>query len=182
MRVIFMPRELFSDVMLDHPWVAKYRLPMVTSYHPAFHYFVTLADVYNHAAEDMPNLWNVETPTEEEASIVGSYLEFKIADQGFYEHYLKEVRSRVLDVDPGYNTISLIKRLNGGWGYVRMSYRDSIVYPYYNSDTKYDNLVDLLDFIESYSGSEIREAWLDWKKTHNISNGTHRFSADEVAK
>lgn len=166
-----MPRELFHDVMLDHPWVAKHRIPMLSSYHPSFHYFVTLAD-YCPEHEGMTNLWDVETPTEEEAAIVGSYLEFKIADQGFREHYLKEVRSRTLDVDSGYNTISLIKRIRGGWGFVRMSYRDSIVYPYYNSDTKYDNLVDLLDFIESYSGNEIREAWLDWKTTHNISNET----------
>jgi hypothetical protein len=165
-----MPREMFSDVMLDHPWVAKYRIPMLTSYHPDHYYFVTLADVYNHATEDMPNHWGVETPTEEEAAIVGSYLEFKIADQGFRERYLKEVRSRILDVDPGFNTISLAKRNRGlGWGYVRMSYRDSILYPYYNADTKYYNLVDLLDFIESYSSSKPRDAWVNWKTAHNIT-------------
>lgn len=175
-----MPRELFHDVMLDHPWVAKYRLPMLSSYHPSYHFFVTLAD-YCPEHEDMTNLWDVETPTEEEAAIVGSYLEFKIADQGFREHYLKEVRSRVLDLDSGYNTISLVKRIRGGWGYVRMSYRDKIPYPYYNSDTKYDNLVDLLDFIETYSGSQVREAWTDWKTAHDISNGTPE-SVNEVTE
>ena len=165
-----MPREMFSDVMLDHPWVTKYRLPMLTSYHPDYNYFVTLADVYNHAHEDMPNHWDVATPTEDEAAIVGSYLEFKIADQGFREHYLKEVRSRVLDVDSGFNTVSLVKRTRGlGWGYVRLSYRDKIPYPYYNADIKYDNLIDLLDFIESYYSDKPRDSWLNWKAEHNIS-------------
>lgn len=164
-----MPREMFFDVMLDHPWVAKYRIPMVSSYHPDYHYFVTLAD-YCPEHEDMTNLWDVETPTEEEAAIVGSYIEFKVADQGFREHYLNEIRSRILDIDSGYNTISLAKRGHGlGWGFVRMSYRDSILYPYYDAETKYYNLVDLLDFIETYSGNQPRDSWVDWKMAHGIS-------------
>lgn len=164
-----MTRELFHDAMLDHPWVAKYRIPMLSSYHPSFYYFVTLAD-YCPEHEGVPNLWGIETPTEEEAAIVGSYIQFKVADQGFREPYLKEIRSRILDIDGGYNTISLAKRDRGlGWGFVRMSYRDSILYPYYNAETKYHNLVDLLDFIESYSNNEPREAWVEWKTAHNIT-------------
>lgn len=164
-----MTKELFDDVMLDHPWVAKYRLPMVYSYHPSYHYFVTLA-AREPNSEDKPNFWDIDTVTEEEAAIVASYLEFKIADQGFYPHYLKEVRSRALDVDSGFNTISLVKRTRGlGWGYVRMSYRDKIPYPYNNADTKYFNLVDLLDFIESNYSGTLREAWVEWKTAHNIT-------------
>lgn len=176
-----MPREMFSDVMLDHPWVERYRIPMVSSHHPDYHYFVTLAD-FCPDNEARTNLWDVLTPTEEEAAIVGSYIEFKVADQGFREHYLKEIRSRILDVDSGYNTISLAKRGHGlGWGFVRMSYRDSILYPYYDAETKYFNLVDLLDFIETYSGDKPREAWVDWKTAHNITRESLE-SATEVEK
>lgn len=176
-----MPRELFDDVMLDHPWVAKYRIPMVSSYHPDYNYFVTLAD-YCPANEAMTNLWDVATPTEEEAAIVASYLEFKIADQGFYERYLKEIRSRILDIDSGFNTVSLVKRNRGlGWGYVRMSYRDKIPYPYYNAEVKYHNLVDLLDFIESYYSDEPRDSWVEWKAEHNISREVLE-SVSEVAE
>ena len=177
-----MPRELFHDVMLDHPWVAKYRLPMVTSYHPSFCYFVTLADREYDPTREIINLWDVETPTEEEAALAGSYLEFKIADQGFREHYLKEVRSRTLDLDSGFNTVSLIKRIHGGWGFVRMSYRDKIPYPYHDADTKYDKLVDLLDFIETYSGDKPRDAWVEWKTAHNISNGTSEPLNEKATK
>ena len=159
--------ERYGDVLLDHPWVKKYRIPVINtiSSHRTG-YIVALAIPLDN---DSYNLWNLDTPTEDEAKIVASFSDYTLDRQGFYQNYLKKVHEDEVDFDSGFNTITLSKRSDKGWGYNRATWTSSAPYPGYDTETRYDNIVDLLDHIEKgYNGNPIDQKWLDWKSSHNI--------------
>lgn len=143
----------------DHPWVAKYRLPVLYGTHPRFYYFVTVA-----VPEENPSYKPDHIcPTEEEARILASYKDFIINRQGFRESYLNEMAERIVDVDPGFNTKSFEKRTSGNWAYQIQTWRHGS-WPFWNADQQFPDLVDLLDWIEK----TFPDRWNDWKAEHNI--------------
>ncbi len=159
--------ERYGDVTLEHPWVKKYRIPVINHISVSHTgYIVALALPEANASY---NLWKLETPTEDEAKIVASFSEYTLNAQGFYPSYLKQVHENEVDFDSGFNTITLSKRQDKGWGYNRFTWRNSSPYPDYNTETRYDNIVDLLDHIEKGYKEPIRSSWVKWKKEHNIS-------------
>lgn len=145
----------------DHPWVEKYRLPVVHGTGGWAGYHVALD-----GSEENPTWPNANlVPTEKEAEILASFNEFTIDRQGYRTHYLEQMRNAgPVDFDPGYNTMSFEKRHNGNWAYQRSTFRDG-TFPNWMEPVQYPDLVDLLDRIESYSP----ERWNEWKAEHSIT-------------
>jgi hypothetical protein len=156
-------KEKFDDVRLDHPWVEQYRIPVVNSFYPQYYYFATLGFP---ATEEEFSLDNLEVPTEEDAILMSSYIDYRIASFGFPEYYYNKIRSQKLDVDSGVNTVSIAKSKDFGWAYKRASYRDG-TFPHYGSDKRFETLLELLNFIESFGG-RANPAWEAWKQDHAL--------------
>lgn len=156
-----MPRDLYSDVDVNHPWATKYRLPVLNSWHPTFYYILTVAVPY---PEDVTFevFDDIEMPTEEEAAMLGSYLKYK---KSFYRggYVARELDSKPLDIDGGVNTISFVKRNKWRWGYVRSTWRNSNPVPGYGSKHLIDDLEELLDMVEYHLPHDPCERWSTWK-------------------
>lgn len=155
-----------DDVMLDHPWVEKYRIPVMGSYYPTFFYFVTLTMPEPEAQVDV---WHVEEPTEEEAALIGEYIKYRISTFGFYDTYIEKINARQLDVDSGINTISLGKDKTRGWVYRMMTWSmGPATVPDLYSTVRYPSLIDLLSRIEDNNERYPNEKWRAWRKERNL--------------
>jgi hypothetical protein len=157
-------KEKFEDVRLDHPWVEKYRIPVVDSFYARYYYFATLAL----PRDEKDGIFKVEMPTEEDAILMSSYINYRISTFNFYDHYYKKIRSEKLDVDSLINTISIAKIKDKGWMYRMMTWETG-PFPYYNSPMRFDTLLSLLNQIESYSKGNPNPKWEAWKSEHNIA-------------
>jgi hypothetical protein len=150
-------------LQLDHPWVKKYRLPVVYGTGANYAYYLTI-----HVPEENPSYEpDVMAPTEKEAEILASYKDFIIARQGFRESFLDELASRPVDVDYGrFNTKCFEKRINGNWAYYIQTWRHG-PWPFWNADEQYPDLVKLIDHLEK----TFPDKWNEWKKEHGITSG-----------
>lgn len=159
-----MPRELYSDVQLDHPWAQKYRLPVLNSWYPQFYYIITVAVPYPDDVE-YAVFDDIEMPTEEEAAMLGSYLQYKktMYNPGYIT---RELDSKPLDIDSGVNTTSFVKRNKWRWGYVRSTWRNSNPVPGYGYKHLIDDLEELLDLVEYHLPDRPSTRWSQWKAEH----------------
>ena len=161
-----MTRELFSDVQLDHPWAEKYRLPVMNSWFPQFYYLLTVA-VAPPADASWGKLDDIETPTEEEAAMLGSYLEYKKSADFHDAAYVERVfHSKALDINPGGPSMSFVKRNKYRWGYVRSTWREQNPVPGYGYTHLIDDLEELLDMIEYHVIGKPSDRWGAWKAAH----------------
>lgn len=156
--------ELFSDVQLDHPWAKKYRLPVLNSWYPQFYYMLTVAVAYPDDVE-YAVFDDIETPTEEEAAMLGSYLEFRKKTL-FNERYIAEMETKALDINRGGPSMSFVKRNKYRWGYVRSTWREQNPVPGYGSTHLIEDLEELLDMIEYHFIGNPSERWGAWKAEH----------------
>lgn len=149
------------DVDLDHPWVKKYRLP-VSEVATNKCYFMELRLP---PTED--NKWNgLAMPTEEEAALLGSYLEYRIDRYGFYEHIIKQMREKPLDTDSLVNTVTFYKYKNDAWRYQMLTWQHG-AWPFFNAEKQYYSLMELLDKIEVFC-DEPNAEWIQWKINHKL--------------
>lgn len=161
-----MTRELFSDVQLDHPWAQKYRLPVLNSWYPQFYYMVTVAVAYPEGVE-YGVFDDIETPTEEEAAMLGSYLEYKKSPAFYDAHWVEHtLHSKPLDINPGGPSMSFVKRNKYRWGYVRSTWREQNPVPGYGYKHLIDDLEELLDMIEYHVIDKPCDRWGAWKAAH----------------
>ena len=148
--------EFADDADLAHPWVAAYRIPL-TSRSPRWRYEVAVVSPANDGY--MPEHARAELPTEAEAQVIGSYIDFRRS--WYSSHWAKEKLERPLDVDEGTNTVVLL-RTSSDWAYARASWTDGPAFvrsPVPSPDVT--GLFALLDHINRDSSS-----WEAWKSGH----------------
>ncbi len=135
-------KQLMEE-LTDHPFVREHRLPVVRSTYPAFYYFTAwyYPEDPSHDYEDN------EVPTDEELMIAVHYNKYCIKKQGFYERYLQEMREKaIVDIDNGGTKI-FNKSKKIGWQYRVGTWRHG-PFPFFDSELRFENLIDLLDHIE----------------------------------
>lgn len=161
-----MARELFTDVDLDHPWVKEYRLPVIGYTYPHFAYVVTVT-VPSKENEDS-QFFALTSPTDEEAKVLASFLEYTKSRMGNSPHFMQEMAKRPLDLDGTWNTISIMKRKDGTWAYKRNSWTQGPS-PQIGWDKQCRSVVEILDYIENdCMTSKPRIEWTAWKQEHGI--------------
>lgn len=104
--------EFADDADLSHPWVARWRIPLVANWYPRWFYEVAVAV----PREATPTHWAdmLQWPDEDEAAVIGSYIGYR--RDWYTEGWQEQMLTRPLDVDSGTNTVILIKTTNG-WRY-----------------------------------------------------------------
>jgi hypothetical protein len=153
-------REKYTDV-LDHPWVNDYRIPVVHNFQSTWYYFVTLS-----VPEE--NGYNfVIMPTEEDAILVASYINYRISTFKYYSNYEAKIRSEKLDVDNSINTIHLGNTEKMGWSWCRRTWETGL-FPHFDSTIRYATLIELLDSIESDGKGNLTPKWQAWKDQNNL--------------
>lgn len=112
------------DANLTHPWATRFRIPLVGSIYPTWKYEVALcvpaADVDpTRKSWDALDLYGAAWPSEEEAVVVGSAIDFR---RSYYQgHWQAKMLDLPLDVDDSTNTLILIRQ-DSGWWYRRMTW------------------------------------------------------------
>lgn len=150
-------REFADDADHDHPWAKAYRIPLVSDY-PAWKYEVALVHVGGGFSEG--HHWAATTPSEEEARVVGSYIDFRRSYYG--PHWAAEMLEHPFDVDSGTNTVVLLRTATG-WAYRRASWTQGPPYvasPVPGADVS--GLIALLDHVNDHSTT-----WGPWKADHS---------------
>lgn len=144
----------------DHPWVEKYRLPVIHGTHPQRHYYVTVA-----VPEENPTYEpDIIAPTEEEAKLLAAYNAFTRDRQGLREPYVRDMKERVVDYDPSlFPTRSFEKRKNGNWAYRGFNFRTG-TWPYWNDEQQFPDLLALIDWIEK----TFPNGWNAYKEEHGM--------------
>lgn len=156
---------MFTDTDLTHPWVQKYRLPIIENMYPHYAYILTLTV----PSKELSEMSLIGNPTEEEADLASRYLKYIIQRQHYTSSYLKEMASRELDLEAGFNTMSLLKRKDGTWYYRRSTWTQHLAPMPGENQYTCNSLEELLDYIEIpnvYNGST---RWDDWKKENFAS-------------
>lgn len=144
---------------LDHPWAQKYRVPVLSHYSCGV--FVIAGLVV--PDPDMPDYLNLNyvTPTEEDAQLLGDYIQHRI-QTWYYPNYANQMAQYPVDVDPGVNTVTFMKTADRGWLYHRMTW-DQPPAPLYGSKIRYNTLMDV---IEAERGPYSAEKWSEWYAQH----------------
>jgi hypothetical protein len=149
------------DAHQDDPLTAM-RIPVVGTIFPQWSYLVALCIKED---PDTP-LWHGLRPTDDEAQLIQSLIHYERSR--YNDGYVKRVLdSRPLDIDGGTNTITLIKRGEGDWGYRRHTWQHG---PYLIPDTWQDtepplDLIGLFDRIHWVVDAPYR-GWVEWKDEH----------------
>ena len=146
------------DADTEHPWAKQWRIPRIACVYPDYQYEVALC--VPHPGEEQHPLWQSIEPTEQEARVIGSYIDFR---RSYYrEHWAAKMLEQPFDTDSGTNTVILIKT-DRGWKYRRASYtRGALLYPHYgdpeeaNYPPNIRGLLELLRFINQYG------TWNEW--------------------
>lgn len=129
---------MFEDADLTHPWATKYRIPLISGYGPSWLYEVALI-----IPESEDNWRKAIWPDEDEAKLIGDYINYR---RDYYnQSYQNKMLAKALDVHSSTNTVSLIKTLDRGWGYNRMTWTSGPAFVYEPT------LTALLDRINEHS-------------------------------
>lgn len=164
------PQAMFPDVDMNHPWTKDYRVPLMSG-HPWRNYFVVLRVPLRTPSSGFgQDSSTVMMPTEDEVKIISSYIDFKVSNYGYNEHFENIVRQRALDTDDFVNTTTFQKWRNGTWAYSMATWTLHGPKPFMD-EKKFTDIVDLLDLIEKdWSTNDVRPAWASWKTEHGIIN------------
>lgn len=168
-----MRKLVFEDVDLEHRWVQEYRIPVLTTAYPHYGYEVAL--MVGPKGKDAEWMIKAEEPTEEEAKIIGSLIDYRRSY--YYPHYQQQMLEREFDVDNFTNTIILAK-LPWSWTYRRGTWTMGPLFcpvnpavvkesgeEYYSLDAQ--GLVNLItDRIYPDYGSTSEDSWQYWMESH----------------
>jgi len=146
--------EAFTDADLTHPWVEKYRIPLVSTPWPRWKYEVALVrPSYANHGFWADALW----PSEDEARLIGCAIDFRRS--WYREGWAAQMLERPLDVDSGTNTVVLMK-LPRGWVYRLATHTyGPPMWPSYDAAEQYPDLEPLLDRVW-----DITDRWANWKR------------------
>ena len=108
-------------------------------------------------------------PTEQEALMLGSYLE-EYREYFYNERWIMLMAERPVDVDGGANGVTFRKYADDDWGYRRRSWHigpEVVPAPPVMKDRGIGplSLERLMDHIHSID-DEPQPRWVDWKKNH----------------
>jgi hypothetical protein len=158
----------FADdtIGLDHEWAKTWRIPLVTSPYPRWKYEVALV-VPDPA--DTVDLWRATWPTDLEAEVVGSLIDYR--RDWYNERWKRQMLERPLDVDSGTNTLILLKR-ESGWSYRRATFEGGTWPSALNADhmAKFPpNKIGLIAIIEQAHGGPDRtpRSLTEWMEAHS---------------
>lgn len=150
------------DADPEHPWAKQWRIPRITCVYPDRQYEVALC--VPHPGKAQHPLWDSVEPTENEARIIGSYIDFRRSC--YREGWAAKMLEQPFDEDDSTNTVILVKT-NRGWKYRRASYYGgALLYPHYGDpeESNYPpniiGLAALLEFINKYGN------WNKWVEGH----------------
>lgn len=148
--------EFADDADLTHPWVAAYRIPL-TSRHPRWRYEVALVSA--DADSYMPEHARAVLPTEAEAHVISSYIDFRRS--WYTPHHAQGKLDRPLDTDEGTNTVILL-RTSSTWTYARASWTAGPTFaPTPGLTPDVTGLIALLDLVNKDS-----TRWTAWTHAH----------------
>ncbi|WP_280389877.1 hypothetical protein [Nocardia wallacei] len=146
------------DADMEHPWAKQWRIPRVTSTHPDWRYEVALV-VPSGGVGILAD--SLKEPTEAEARIIGSYIDYRRAY--YRDSWRAKMLERPFDIDGTTNT-TILALTEQGWKYRRASYQHGL-WPFWNNPEKQAEypptpagLVALLDHINKYGRD-----WPGWK-------------------
>jgi hypothetical protein len=107
------PERVFAhDALLDHDWVARWRIPLIPHPYPSWRYEVALVVPVEQTPQT--DVYGAVWPTEAEAAVIGDYIDFR---RSWYRPgWSQKMLERPLDVDGGTNTVILLRR-ESGWHY-----------------------------------------------------------------
>lgn len=123
-----LPADFASDANLTHEWATRWRIPLVRTPITRWKYEVAL--VVPPAEPDPYDPWRATWPTEPEAAVIGSLIDFRMT--WYNERWQAKMREWPLDVDSGTNTLVLLKR-ETCWSYRRASFNDAMTWPAWNN-------------------------------------------------
>jgi hypothetical protein len=131
----------------------KYRIPLVHTSHPSWNYLVSVC---------VWDLYRAQRPTDDEARMIGSFIDYQRSR--YRAHWQEKLRTRPFDMDGGFNSLTLIKHANGGWGYRRRTWEYGPMFvPSWEDDP--ESLEAVLDRIYTY-GDHLMGDWAQWKVDH----------------
>lgn len=144
------------DADRDDP-LTKLRIP-VTSSHPDWAYTATF--------DRVSEFGSAERPTDGEANMIASYIEF-YRTWWYTPHWQAKLLERPFDIDGSVNTLILHKYGTDDWAYRRATWRDGPRFvPDYDRDEKLP-LVRVLDrAMGSGAGRHPHTEWEAWKAAH----------------
>jgi hypothetical protein len=142
--------EFAHDADLTHPWAQRYRIPLVRTPYPAWRYEVALVI----PSDEQPDLWHATWPTEDEAELIGSAIEFRRS--WYREGYAAKMLERPLDVDSTTNSLILLRNSERGWQYRLASYEHG-PWPYGESPIRFGLDRNGLQALPDYRAS--RDFW-----------------------
>lgn len=155
----------FTDADLTHPWATKWRIPLVATPYPRWFYEVALV-VPRGEFEWLNVVW----PTDDEAEIIGSYIDYR---RDYYrESHQRKMLARALDVDGSTNTVILAKT-EAGWRYRCASWTSGGLWPYLDNADQQANYpptrAGLIEIIRHAGRSSLLDEWIAahpiWTKT-----------------
>lgn len=162
-----MAKELFTDVEMTHPWVHQYRLPVIEFMNPNYGYLVAVT--VPTAEQEASKFYMLTSPTDDEAKIIGSFLEYTKSRQQYRQGFPLGMLELPLDLDNTFNTISIMKRKDGTWAYKRTSWTQGPS-PQIGWDKQCNSVVEILDYIENdCMTGKANDKWTAWKQENDIS-------------
>ena len=150
------PCTFADDADHDHPWAGAYRIPL-TSDHPSWMYEVALVRVGYGFSEGHHLAATV--PSDDEARVVGSYIDFRRSYYG--PHGAAEKLERPFDVDDSTNTVVLVRTATA-WAYRRASWR--VGPPYIASPAPGADVAGLIALLDDIN--DLSDTWEPWKAAH----------------
>jgi len=154
-----------SQVDINHPWVAQYRVPVVRDMHVGTFFIAALVVPDN--SSEYSNYMNYLAPDEEDAKLIAQYIRYRKTQLTGW--YLKQVEARSLDIDSGVNTITFAKREHG-WVYRRMTWQNQPFAPSFDGKIQYATLAELLDHVNTYV-DEVSPKWIAFKEKEAALEG-----------
>jgi hypothetical protein len=126
------------EVDFTHPWVAEYRVPIVTEIRLG-NYWIAALVVPD--PNDAYNAYGFQEPDEQDAELIGQYIKYWKSWYG--GPYLRKMEERSLDIDSGCNTIVFGKTARS-WVYSRQTWTRQTLYPRYDAERQFATLRELM--------------------------------------
>jgi hypothetical protein len=152
---------------LQEEWAAKYRTPLQADFNPPASVVAALVVPVDNPSLPGGSLWGALMPTEEDAALVGKYIQHFI-ERWYPPHTATRIRSiGPVDSTPGINTTTFMK-LERGWVTRRASWTvGPMFYPGMDSSTHYSSLLELMDWDRGSSEGPSPE-WEAFKEQHGL--------------
>jgi hypothetical protein len=139
------PEYVVKAVDFEHPWVAKYRIPVTASIYAPYPFTACLLVPVQ---EGM-----FLKPSEEDAQLMARFIQFKHTSP--YSFLPANAADLALDVDPGVNTVTFA-RMPHSWVYRMETWTMQTLFPDSTNSFKFETLEEAM--LHSVSQTQ-RDQW-----------------------